>query len=44
MNPMGTLLKPGLATAVMENATDYGSTKYNILSRKTRSAIPYLGS
>jgi hypothetical protein len=27
----GTPLKPGLATAVMENAIDYGSTEYNTL-------------
>jgi hypothetical protein len=27
----GTPLKPGLAIAMMENATDYGSTQCNIL-------------
>jgi hypothetical protein len=29
--PIGTLLKPELAIAVMKNTTDYGSPKYSTL-------------
>jgi hypothetical protein len=44
MNPIGTLPKLGLAIAVMENATVYGSTECSIVYPKKLGVISDLGS